>query len=260
RTRWATGGVLSRNGADGNGSNLRAAAGDGAGTVWIAGASGALAEIDAESGDLISHRAPDDVTNEFTAVAIAGSDGGATVYVADSSGHVHVSAGSEGGHRTWTHATPGSGAAIRGVAVGDGRVVAVDANASVFEASDGGATWNRIGVDDADGGFRDVAVAGGTVHVAGGKLWSDAGDGWGVVDPFDTTLYDLEIGPCGCVHAVGADGTVRHRPGQGISGGATLAKWLGRWEAAHPTSEALYGIVLGRPHVAVGANGTIVER
>jgi len=256
--------VLTASGPDGNGSNLHTAASDG-GRVWIAGASGALAVIDAATGDVTTHRAPDDVTNQFTSIALVGSGADATVYVADSAGHVHVSRGRAGdtgdkdSGRDWTHATPGSGAAIRDVTAADGRVVAVDANDDVFETHSG-ASWDRIGIDDADATLRGVAIAGGTAHVVGGALYSETADGWDVANPCDATLSAVEIGSCGCVHAVGADGTVLHRPGYGIPAGTTLAKWLGRWETTRPVQTELDDLVLGAPHVAVGANGTIVER
>ncbi|GGM54901.1 hypothetical protein J2752_000694 [Halarchaeum rubridurum] len=261
RTRDGEWRVLAANGPDGNGSNLHAAASDGE-RVWVAGASGALAVLDAAAGDVTTHRAPDDVTNQFTSLALVESGDDATVHVADSSGQVHVSRGRRGDGRDWTHVTPGSGAAIRDVTADGERVVAVDANAAVFETRDGGASWDRLGIDDADAALRGVALAGGTAHVVGGALYSETGaeDGWDVADPCGATLADVEIGPCGCVHAVGANGTVLHRPGHGIPAGATLAKWLGRWETAHPVSSGLDALVLGDPHVAVGANGTVVER
>ncbi|GGN15297.1 PQQ-like beta-propeller repeat protein [Halarchaeum nitratireducens] len=249
--------VLTANGPDGNGSNLHAAASDGE-RVWIVGASGALAVVDAATGDVTTHRAPDDVTNQFTSVALEPGDG-TSVYVADSSGHVHVSTEERGRERDWTHATPGSGAAIRDVTAADGRVVAVDSNGDVFETRDG-ASWDRIGIDDADATLRGVAVAGGTAHAVGGALYSETADGWDVADPCEATLAAVEIGSCGCVSAVGADGAVLHRPGRDIPAGATLARWLGRWETTRPVQTELDALVLGTPAIAVGANGTIIER
>ncbi|WP_211311135.1 hypothetical protein [Halarchaeum salinum] len=253
---WRT---LIANGPHDDGSNLHAAAGDGDGRVWIAGASGALAVLDAATGTVTSHRSPDDVTNQFTDIEVAGTGDDATVYVTDSSGHVHASSG-RNDRRDWTHVTPGSGAAIRAVSCRNGRTVVVDTNTDVFETHDGGATWHRFGIDDADAGFRDVTLAGNSAHIVGGALYSETGGGWDVADPCEATLYDVEIGSCGCVHAVGADGTILHRPGRGIPYGATLAKWLGRWDTTNPVSETLHGFVLGPPHVAVGASGTIIER
>ncbi|QLC32807.1 hypothetical protein EFA46_000810 [Halarchaeum sp. CBA1220] len=260
RAEWH---ALTTTGPDGNGSNLHACAptADGA-RVWVAGASGALAEFDVETNAVTSHRAPDDVTNQFTSVVVAGSGDDATVFVADSSGHVHVSAGTErdeSGGRTWTHATPGSGAAIRALARGDGgRVVAVDANGDVFERGSDG-SWARIGIEDADSSLYDATVVGGQARVAGGKLYLESGDAWDVTDPTERTLYDVAMGACGCIHAVGAGGTILHRPGHDLPGGVTVARWLGLWEETHPVEADLRGVALGDPHVAVGASGTIVE-
>lgn len=254
--------ALTTTGPDGNGSNLHACTptADGA-RLWVAGASGALAELDVETNAFASHRAPDDVTNQFTSVVVAGSGDDATVFVADSSGHVHVSTGAErgSGGRAWTHATPGSGAAIRSLARGDeGRVVAVDANGDVFERTSDG-TWARVGIEDADAGLYDVTVDGGRARVAGGKLYREGEDAWDVTDPTERTLYDIAMGACGCVHAVGASGMILHRPGHDLPGGVTVAQWLGLWEESHPVEADLRDVTLGDPHVAVGASGTIVE-
>ncbi|WP_188878544.1 PQQ-like beta-propeller repeat protein [Halarchaeum grantii] len=257
---WHT---LTTTGPDGNGSNLHACAPTADGVrLWVAGASGALAELDVETNTVASHSAPDDVTDQFTSLVVAGSGDDATVFVADSSGHVHVSTGterSEPGERTWTHATPGSGAAIRALARGDGgRVVAVDANGDVFARGSEGA-WARIGIEDADAGLYDATVVGGRARVAGGTLYREGDDAWDATDPTERTLYDIAMGSCGCIHAVGASGTVLHRPGHDLPGGVTVARWLGLWEETHPVEADLRGVTLGDPHVAVGASGTVVE-
>ncbi|WP_435095112.1 WD40/YVTN/BNR-like repeat-containing protein [Halarchaeum sp. P4] len=255
---WRT---VTANGPDGNGSNLAAAAATDDGTrLWVVGASGALAELDVSTNEFVSYRAPDDVTNEFTSVAVSGSGADAAVHVGDASGHVHVSTGSADDGRTWTHVTPGSGASVRGLAMRDATTGAlVDANGSVFETTDG-TSWERVGVEDVDGGLYDVTVTGGQTRVAGGALHLEADGGWGRTDPTQKTLYDIEMGSCGCIHAVGAGGTILHRPGHDIPGGVTVARWLGLWDEASPVETTLHGVVMGDPHVAVGANGTIVER
>jgi len=239
-------------GPDGNGSNLHAlAAGPDGERVWVAGASGALAELDVATNEFASHRAPDDVTNEFSDVAVRGD----VVYVADTSGHVHV--GTDGG-RTWTHETPGSGASIRALSRTANGVACVDGNGAVFERADG--TWTREGIEDADHALRAVAHAGGQLRVAGGALYLETAAGWDVTNPSEATLTDLEVSSCGCVHAVGDDGTVVHRPGRGIPMGTTVARWLGVWDVTRPVGDDLNAVAVGRPHVAVGASGTILER
>ncbi|MFQ3319289.1 MAG: hypothetical protein ACI8UR_000637 [Natronomonas sp.] len=255
---WET--VL-KNGPSGNGRNLTsaAAAADGK-RLWMAGASGALAEYDVESGTLVGHSEPDGVTANLTDVAVTGTADGAGVYLADASGVIHASA-ANGDGSSWTHQTPGSGATVHDLAFdGAGSGVFVDGNQGVFETSDG-ASWRRIGIETADHSLYALATDGaGTTRVVGGAVYTRADGEWTVVDPSDKALNDVAVGECGCVHAVGGGGAVLHRPGHDMAGVRTAAERLELWSQANPTGENLHGIALGPPHVAVGDSGTVLER
>ncbi|MFB6303988.1 MAG: hypothetical protein ABEH47_02380 [Haloferacaceae archaeon] len=238
-------------GPGGNGNNLTALGTTADGNeVWMAGASGALGAYDVQSSDLVDRSAPDDVTGEFTALAVTGSAGDANVYLGDASGTLHVSF--DGGRpNTWRHLTPGTGATIHSLDCYDARAgVLVDGNKAVYRTADG-VTWERIGIEDADGSLYAVDATGpDDVWTVGASIYSRTDDGWTSPDLSHGSLQDVGVCPCGCVHAVGASGTIIHRHGHGD----------GDWRTSSPTGENLHGVALGRPHVAVGASGTVLER
>ena len=245
---WTT---VTRNGPGGDGSDLTTlGVTDDGDRVWMAGASGALGTYDVRAGERTDRTAPDDVTDDFTALSVAGSPGDEHVYLGDSSGTVHVS--TDGGE-SWTHLTPGSGATIHGLdCYGPASAVLVDGAGAAFETATG-TDWHRAGVDaegrlaavDADGA-DDVTVVGARVH-------ERTDTGWHATDVTGATLTDVAVCSCGCVHAVGANGTIAHQPGEEMGND-------GGWEVSSPTDVTLHGVALGYPHVAVGASGTILER
>jgi hypothetical protein len=77
---------------NGNGNDLYGAAvTDDGKRLWFVGASGAIGEYDVESGVLVDRSAPNDVTNNFNDVAVAGNADEADVYVAGDSGSIYYS-------------------------------------------------------------------------------------------------------------------------------------------------------------------------
>lgn len=248
------------NGPTANGNNLSSAATtDGGERLWMAGASGVVGEYDPATGEMTSRSAPDGVTDTFTDIAVTGSAGDATVYLCDTSGRVHVSE-ANGREGTWTHATPGSGAEITAIAVSDSTGVLVDRNKDVFRTTDG-ATWSKVETPDLGVSLHDVELSDSTIVLAGdGTVVAGSAGEWELESPTERSIQDVEIGRCGCVHAVGESGTVLHRMGHGTPGLRTLARWLDWWERTSPTGQNLHGFAIGPPHVAVGAAGTIIER
>lgn len=238
------------NGPTGNGTNLHAVdAADG--RAWLAGASGVLAAYDPRTGAVVDRSAPDGVTNTFTDVAA--TRGG--VYVTDASGTVHASLDGD----SWVHRTPGSGAAIDAMDFYAPRAgTLVDGDRSVYHTTDG-RRWDRIGIDGADHALRALDADGPhTTMVAGGAIYERESGVWETHTPTGEALQDVGVGRCGCVHAVGSDGTVLHRPGHGMPGVdlATPEVWI----ETTPVGGNLHGIAIGPLHVAVGASGTVIER
>ncbi|MUV59622.1 hypothetical protein [Halobacterium sp. CBA1126] len=149
--------LVTDSGPSGNGNNLRGVAATAGGErVWVAGASGAVGEYDPASGSVTDRTAPDGVTTTFTDIAVAGPAGDATVYLVDASGHVIVSE-QNGQAGTWTRATPGSGAAIAGIAASASATFLVDENDAVFKTTDG-ETWDELETPAFDETLTDIAM------------------------------------------------------------------------------------------------------
>jgi len=239
-------------GPTGNGNSLfGAGVTDHGKRLWFVGSSGAIGEYDVETGNLNDHSAPMDVTNNFNDVAVTGAAGEANVYVAGDSGKMYYSFenGEEG---SWEYVTPGSGSNINAVDFYDekkGHIV--DGNKTVFHTQDG-ATWDKIGLADANVNFYgvdsdgadDVWVSGG-----GGMIFHWDGVEWTPADTGDAGLRDI---------------VVSDDDGDGLTvggGGKVYDLTSGRWEQqATPTGQNFKAVVRGSPDIVVGAGGSIVER
>jgi hypothetical protein len=239
-------------GPTGNGNSLFGAdVTDDGKRLWFVGSSGAIGEYDVETGNLQDHSAPMDVTNNFNDVSVTGRAGEANVYVAGDSGKMYYSF-ENGGQGTWEYVTPASGSNINAVDFYDdkkGHIV--DGNKTVLHTQDG-ATWDKIGLADANVNFYgvdsdgadDVWICGG-----GGMIFHWNGVEWTPTDTGDAGLRDIEV----------TDGD-----GAGLTvggGGKVYALSGGKWaQQATPSGQNLKGVVRGSTDVAVGAGGTILER
>ncbi|GAA0271450.1 WD40/YVTN/BNR-like repeat-containing protein [Halobacterium noricense] len=253
---------VTESGPAGNGNNLSSTATTSNGDrLWVAGASGTVGEYDPSAESVTSRSAPDDVTNTFTDIAVTGPAGDATVYLVDASGNVHVSE-ENGEPGTWTHTTPGSGAEISAVAVSDSTGFLVDQNGSIFKTTDG-ETWTELDTPSFDETLTDVGMRSSeTVVLAGssGTVVIGSNGEWEQESAANAALHDVEVEECGCVHAVGASGTILHRTGYDTPPLRTLSRWFDWWTQTSPTGQNLHAVALGHPHIAVGASGTILER
>jgi len=217
--------------------------------LWFVGSSGAIGEYDVETGNLNDHSAPNDVTNNFNDVSVTGQAGEANVYVAGDSGKVYYSF-ENGASQTWDDVTPGSGSAINAIdfhGVKSGHIV--DGNKSVFVTADG-ATWDKIGLADANVNFYGVDSDGPDnvwICGGGGMLFHYNGSEWRPDDTGDASLRDVEV-------TMGVGTTVG-------GGGKVYQLGNGAWtQEPTPSGENLKAIVRGSPDIAVGAGGTIIEK
>lgn len=219
--------------------------------LWLVGASGAIGEYDVTTGSRTDRSAPNDVTNNFTGVAVTGESGAARVTITDASGKVHHSS-SNGESGTWETVTPGSGAELLAVdfyAGTEGHLV--DGNQTVLATMDG-ETWSDLGIADADVGFDGVdSDASNDVWVVGGSgtVFQWNGSEWPSTDLGDPGLADIEVaGDDQSGYTVGKSGAVFAFDG-------------GSWSREEtPTGQNLEAVVQGDPAIAVGASGTILER
>ncbi|MXR51803.1 hypothetical protein GRX03_09320 [Halovenus sp. WSH3] len=235
-------------GPTGNGNSLNGAAvTDDGDRFWVVGNSGAIGEYDVQTGSLNDYSAPNDVTNNFNAVAVTGQAGEANVYIAGDSGKIYYSFDNG---ETFDQVTPGSGSEINGIDFFDDRSGhAIDGNQVVFETDDG-STYDPIGLQDANvnlygvdsDAFDNLWVSGG-----GGMIFNYDGKGWTPTDTGDADLVDVEV-ESGRGLTVGGGGVVFGYDG---------TEWT---QQQTPTGANLAAVVLGATDIAVGASGVILEK
>ncbi len=219
--------------------------------VWFAGNSGVLGQYDAEELRFTDYSAPRNITNDWADVAAVGSADEETLYLVDDSGQI-LRGENDGGAVTWDEPrTPGDGSSMTSVAFIDGAGYCCDTNAGVYETTDGGDSWERIGIENAGADFTDIAPVSrnaisvscddGTVFRYDGINWTKRYVGEESLCAIDRTD---EIGLVS-----GEDGAIYDR----IQGG---------WEReSTPVEATLHAVAIGTdcPSVAVGEDGTILE-
>ncbi|SIR65809.1 beta propeller repeat protein [Natronorubrum thiooxidans] len=237
------------------GNNLRGADATADGeAIWIAGDSGSLGRVDGETGRHTDYTAPAEITGNWLGVAVDGSSGEETIVLITGSGGVVRGTYHEGDLEWSGPKKPGSGSSLRAVSLADAAVgYCCDTNDGVFETTNGGESFDRVGLEGADGTLTDVATAGrgdcvvsdddGTVHRYDGSRWTPervaTGSVSGVARHEERTV------------ACTADGSVFERPSPEAA-----------WERLDTdVSGGLVAVSLGPDRsVAVGADGLIVER
>ncbi|PSP89313.1 hypothetical protein BRC90_05425 [Halobacteriales archaeon QS_4_69_34] len=245
--------------------------------VWFAGDSGALGRYDAESGRHTDHSAPNDETSTWTDVAIAGPAGEERIYLTDGSGAVLRG---EYGRKSveWDDSRkPGSGSSLSAVVFVDrdtGHLC--DTNQCVYGTTDGGASYETIGIEDANTAFTAIAAADPeTIVVAGadgsifrydGTVWTRLHVGEDALGAIDRTADGgLVAGDGGAVHEfVDGGWEPTETPVEAVLRGIVIGTDDAESSTAEDTGNAEdAGDTAGRaggPDVAVGDAGTIVER
>ncbi|MDY6819015.1 MAG: hypothetical protein SVG88_10180 [Halobacteriales archaeon] len=250
-TGWQTvvDGGPSGNGNDAYGADVT----DDGKRLWFVGASGAIGEYDVETGNLVDHSAPNDVTNNFNDVAVTGNADEANVYVAGDSGGVYYSF-ENGATGSWNSVTVGQGAAIKAIDFYDPRKGhLVNGNANVFSTADG-TTWNKIGIADADVSLYgvdsnakdDVWVAAGSGVVYQYTPDADGTPQWVRTKVGEPGLRDIEV-DAGDGYVVGNSEAVFDRAD-------------GAWSRDEtPSGQNLNAVIDQADNdIAVGAAGTII--
>lgn len=261
-------GVVVENGPSARGETLYcAAATDDGERVWFGGANGALGYYDLETRTRADFSEPVGVGNAFHAIAVAGERGTEKLLVADGSGY-SLPGDIESGTPDWDdRRKPAGGTALTGVGSDrEGIGYAVDSNANVWRTTAEG--WRRTGVAGAQNSLYAVTASTDRVVVGGGngrvyerrlaeETPSDRGDPrpW---TPYTLGSFAVEAltQRGGRLLAAGSNGSICVRR---VGRDWTPVEWSG--------SKTLLGVALGGteeravgPSVAVGKNGTIVER
>ena len=246
--------VLLEDGPAAGGNDLRGvdATNDG-GAVWVAGDSGSLGRIDAGTGRHVDYTAPEDITDNWLGVAVAGGAGSETVLLINGSGAV-LRGAYRGDTLEWSGPEkPGSGSSLSGVSLLENGVgYCCDTNDGVFETTDGGESFERVGLEGADGTLTDIATTG------KGECLVAADDG--VVHRYDGPTWTPER-----VADRAATGIARHGERVAVcTDGAVCERTeaTAEWERIDiDASGPLLGVSIdGARGVAVGENGTLVEQ
>lgn len=226
--------------------------------VWFAGDSGVLGRYDVDDKQLTDYSAPNDQTSTWEDIAVTGETGTERIHLVNGSGEILRGEYRSGSVSWGSLTTPGSGSSISAIEfVTPDLGYVCDTNQGVYETTDGGGSYVSIGIEDANMDFTDVAatdpemviVVGGNASVFryDGAVWTRLHAGEDALSAIDLATKD-EAGL-----AAGGGGAVYERTDDG-------------WEANETWTDAdLHGIAINdnsdqRLDVAVGANGTIIER
>jgi hypothetical protein len=240
--------VVLEHGPAAESTTLRGVDGTGDGkAVWIAGDSGVLGRYDTETGRHTDHSAPEGITDNWTDLAVAGAAGKERVSVVNGSGQVLVG-NYDGSAVAWEEPVkPGSGSSMSAIEfINKSTGYCCDTNSGVYEISD--EEFSRIGIEDG-GSFTELAATDetigvtdddGTVQRFDGAIWTPLRAAENALSAIDTNEEEWI--------AVGAGGMISEQQGGG-------------WEPVDVSTEAnLHGIAIGATPVAVGDEGTLLER
>lgn len=249
--------------------------------VWFCGSSGALGAYDVDTGMKYDHSAPKGKTSTWEAIAVTGTRDAERIRVANGSGEVLPVTIDENGCPQWGKVTkPGSGSTIAALDFGAERCYAADTSGNVFEESaNEEGDWADIGIENAQVNFADVFATDSRVLVAGGGgrvyRYDRPCGSWTPIDAGDGALSAID-GDGKRTVVVGAGGRIYERlPERGWHGldspvtedlrsvalGSTVDTTRSDGEGGDGNSnDSNNGISSGGVDVAVGTNGTILER
>ncbi len=245
------------------------AATDDGDAVWIAGDSGTVARIDTATDRHTDYTAPTGITDNWLGIAVGGDAGTETILLSNGSGELLCgryrrdptgaddTAASGSGELAWDEPlTPGSGSSLSGVDLADDAVgYCCDTNNGVFETTDGGTSFSRIGLDDAAGTFTDIVAA---TPSSQSSVLVSADDG--VIHRYDGATWTPERVTDTAVTGLTVGG---ERLLACTDDGAVFERQLNSTEFSSATgiADSLQAVAVGPPRaVAVGSDGAIVER
>lgn len=223
--------------------------------VWVAGDSGTVGRLEAETGRHTDYTAPTGITDNWLGVAVGGPAGDETILLINGAGAV-LRGRYRDGDCSWADpVTPGSGSSLSAVALADASVgYCCDTNDGVFETTDGGDSFSRVGPVGAGGTLENLAT------LERDDCFVSADDG--VIHRYDGGTWTpervSEEAICGITRREGetivcdADGAIHER--------TAMAAWT---QADTVAPESLLAVSVdgeGNRAVAVGENGTVVER
>lgn len=220
-------------------------------SVWTAGASGTVARIDSETGRHADYSEPASDTSNLVDVAAAAGSDNETVLLADGSGRIRRGVYHDGEMAWDDPVVPGTGSSIAGLTMVDDSVGWVcDTSQGVFRTTDGGRTFERVGVSAVSGTMTDVTATGAAASVTtdDGVVYRYDSDTWTPRSVADGRLLSIAAWDRGSL--AGGDGTLYECDDAG--------EWV---RALTPASSSIEGVAVTETFaVAVGADGTALKR
>lgn len=222
--------------------------------IWFAGGSGAVGRYDLAGSTVSDFSAPLGKTSTWEDVAVAGLAGEEWIYLANGSGEV-LRGKNTGSDIDWKGVKkPGSGSSISAIEfVGTGTGFLLDGSTNVFQTTDAGKDWRKVGIPVAGNDLLSLAAMDAdsvNVGASAGAVFRYNGFTWTELDAGQASVYGLT-----------------RDDSQGLattSEGEVYEFDEGEWSlVATPVDEGLYDVTFGTtsaPDVAVGSSGRIVER
>jgi hypothetical protein len=225
--------------------------------VWFVGGSGVIGEYRVDTKTLTNYSAPKGKTSTWEDVAVVGNAGqNERFYFVNGSGELLVGVRQDSGAVEYRDVVkPGGGSTIPGIDF-RGRKAghAISTSQLVTATTDGGETWNRIGIDFAGEAFFDVASV--------GPRDVNVGAGSGIIYRYDGFRWTPHVvdGDRQAVRALDRDGEEGLAAGAG--GKIYERRSAGQWTRYQTSTDTKFNGVASGPtyDVAVGNGGTIVER
>jgi hypothetical protein len=222
--------------------------------IWFAGGSGAVGRYDLAGSTVSDFSASLGKTSTWEDVAVAGLAGEEWIYLANGSGEV-LRGKNTGSEIDWKGVKkPGTGSSISAIEfVGTGTGFVLDGSTNVFQTTDAGKDWRKVGIPVAGNDLLSLAAMDAdsvNVGASGGAVFRYNGFTWTELDAGQASVYGLT-----------------RDDSQGLattSEGEVFEFDEGEWSlVAEPVDEGLYDVTFGTtaaPDVAVGSSGRIVER
>ncbi|MFB6221113.1 MAG: hypothetical protein ABEH90_06705 [Halolamina sp.] len=235
--------------------------------VWFAGSSGALGAYDVTKGIKYDYTAPQGKTSTWEGITVTGTRENEVLYITNGSGEIMRGHHDNDGCVVWDSvikpAGGTSGSTMPAIDFHDSDPSvghSVDTSSRVFETSDGGSTWNAVGIPDSQVGLYDVI----SYTNSNGKNFVYVAAGAGKIYRLDCVCGNWTPTDVGSNHLFSITRRGDDKLVAGQSGVIYEVTGTDGWEE-HSSSvtadlhEAAYGDS-SSPDVIVGGGGTILER
>lgn len=226
--------------------------------AWFAGSSGAIGSYNVLTGELTDYTAPKGKTSTWESISVTGyANENEQIYAFNGSGEELTGTRQDDGSIQWDETQkPGGGSTIPASSFwSDDEGMIPDTSQGAYQTTDGGQSWNKIGVPNSGVAFYGISAVGAddaNIAAGGGMIYRYDGNRWTPLSVGEKSVRDI-------------DRDSERGLASGGSGKVFTRETLGGWTPVEtPTSATLLGVSLDpteiAPDVAVGSGSTILER